>query len=387
MNPSHSVDFIDSTPRLRQFCEHLRGAHWVALDTEFLRERTYFPKFCLLQIASGAHAACIDPLALDSLEPLERILFDPAITKVLHSGRQDLEIFHHLWGRLPQPIFDTQLAAPLIGLAEQISYAGLVSELLGVSLGKGQTRTDWSLRPLSEAQIRYAADDVIYLAAAYQSLLGRLEALDRLDWLQDDFAALLNPDLYRNSPELAWQRVGGSHQLRGKALATLQGLAAWREVTARELDIPRGWVVKDEALIDLARLQPVQPDELKRIRGIEERSLKRHGEALCRVIAEARQRTPQMPEAVARAPRKTPDQEALIDLLSAVVRLRAAQHSLNPAVLASRKDLEQLLDQPEQSKLLKGWRKTMAGEELAAILQGECHLVVTDGRLHVKHYA
>lgn len=387
MNPSHPIDFIDSPSKLQDFCAGLRGAEWIAVDTEFLREKTYYPKFCLLQIATGSHAACIDPLALDSLDPLTEILFDPAVTKVLHSGRQDLEIFYQLWHRLPAPLFDTQLAAPLIGLAEQISYAGFIAELLGVSLAKSHTRTDWSLRPLSEAQLRYAADDVIYLGAAYQALRGRLEALDRLGWLENDFAALLNPALYDTPPEQAWQRIGGIQQLRPRQLAALQTLAAWREDTARRQDIPRNWVVKDEVLLDLARIAPKSPDDLRRIRGLEERTLKRYGNELCRLVREAQDKTPEPLDAKARPPRKSADQEALLDLLNAVVRLRASQHALNPAVLAGRKDLEQLLDQPEESKLLQGWRKAMAGEELAAILRGECQIAVAGGRLHVRHGA
>ncbi len=387
MNPHSHVDFIDSMPRLQEFCTALRGSDWLAVDTEFLREKTYYPKFCLLQIARGPHVACIDPLAFDNLDPLAELLFDPSITKVLHAGRQDLEIFYQHWNNLPAPIFDTQIAAPLIGLSEQISYAGMVADLLGVSLGKSHTRTDWSLRPLSEAQLRYAADDVIYLGAAYQALRGKLEALGRLAWLDDDFTALLNPALYDYSPELAWQRIGGSQQLKGRQLSVLQALAAWRETTAREQDIPRAWVIRDEALLDLARLSPSNTEEIKRIRGIEERTLKRYGNALCKTIREGQNRPPPALEIKNRAARRPPEQEAILDLLGAVVRLRAAQHTLNPAVLAGRKDLEQLLDEPAECKLLKGWRKAMAGEELAAIIRGECQIGVADGQMRIKHHA
>ncbi|BBL73825.1 ribonuclease D [Methylomagnum ishizawai] len=387
MNAQPHTVFIDSTAHLREFCAALQDADWLAVDTEFLREKTYYPKFCLLQIACGPQVACIDPLAIDDLEPLAALLFDPAITKVFHAGRQDLEIFYQIWNKLPAPIFDTQIAAPLVGLAEQISYAGLVAEILGVSLGKSHTRTDWSLRPLSEAQLRYAADDVIYLGAAYQALRGKLEALGRLDWLEDDFTALLNPELYESPPELAWQRIGGVQTLKSRQLSALRALAAWRETTAREQDIPRNWVVRDEALLDLARLSPTTPEELKRIRGLEERTLKRYGNTLCKTILAGRDQPPPPLEWKARSARRPPEQEALLDLLSAVVRLRAAQHTLNPAILAGRKDLEQLLDEPQDSRLLKGWRKTMAGEELAALLHGECHISVSDGLLHIQHYA
>ncbi|WP_347257800.1 ribonuclease D, partial [Methylocaldum sp.] len=166
MTPLSQISYIDSPSQLQDFCRAVENSPWLAVDTEFLREKTYFPKFCLLQIATADKIACIDPLALESLDPVADLLFDPAITKVFHAGRQDLEIFFHLWGKLPAPIFDTQIAAPLIGLPEQISYAGLISELLGITLGKGHARTDWSLRPLADAQLRYAADDVVHLGTA-----------------------------------------------------------------------------------------------------------------------------------------------------------------------------------------------------------------------------
>ncbi|HYE37633.1 ribonuclease D [Methylocaldum sp.] len=384
MTPLSQISYIDSLNELQDFCGTVKNASWLAVDTEFLREKTYFPKFCLLQIASADKVACIDPLAFESLEPIADLLFDPAITKVFHAGRQDLEIFFHLWGRLPAPIFDTQIAAPLIGLPEQISYAGLISELLGLNLSKGHARTDWSLRPLTEAQLRYAADDVIHLGTAYLELRRELEALSRLSWPENEFAALLNPQLYENAPELAWQRIGGYYQLNASQLAVLQALAAWREDAARQQDIPRNWFVKDEVLFDLARLMPAAPDNLKLIRGLEERTIKRYGNQLCQIIQESKNRPPPAISLKSRQAKKTPEQEALLDVLTAVVRLRAAQHTLNPAVLAGRKDLEQLMEEPEQSKLLHGWRKAMAGEELEALLRGERQLRVMNGRLQME---
>ncbi len=178
--------YIDTPDLLNELCAKLSNAPWIVMDTEFLRERTYFPKFCLLQIAVPGLVACVDPLALESLEPLFEIIFNPAIPKVFHSGRQDLEIFYHLCGKLPSPVFDTQIAAPLLGLGEQVSYANMVTELLGVNLTKSHSRTDWTRRPLSPEQLRYAADDVIYLEQAYLLMLQRLEKLGRLAWLEGD---------------------------------------------------------------------------------------------------------------------------------------------------------------------------------------------------------
>lgn len=375
--------YIDTPEHLRHFCDSLRGARWLALDTEFLREKTYFPNFCLLQIASENSVACIDPLSLDSLHPLFEIIYDSTITKVFHAGRQDMEIFYHLWGRLPAPVFDTQIAAPLLGFAEQISYAGLVSELLGITLDKVHARTDWTRRPLSPEQLRYAADDVIYLGAIYQKLLARLDQLGRLDWLEDDFAELTDPALYENPADLAWRRVSGAHRLKGGQLAVLQALAAWREETARAKDLPRGWLLKEEAIFDLARQQPTRAEELRAVRGIDDRFVKTHGAVLCRLIQQARSRTPTPVELKPRPARKTVEQEAVLDVLMAVVRLRAAQNTLNPAILASRKDVEQLMDRAEDAKLLQGWRKKMAGEELAAVLGGQVSLTIAGGSLLV----
>ncbi len=372
---------IDSVSALEQFCSGLRGAEWLALDTEFLREKTYFPKFCLLQIASDTQqVACIDPLALSTLEPLRELLFDDRILKVFHAGRQDMEIFYHLWGGLPGPVFDTQIAAPLLGMADQIGYAGLVAELLGVNLSKSHTRTDWSIRPLSTSQIRYAADDVIYLAAAFQKLRDRLQALGRSQWLQADFAQLLEPALYENPPELAWQRISGASQLRGRALAVLQALAAWRERLAREENIPRSWIIKDEVLVNLARLSPTTIEDIRLMRGLDERIVRRHGEQLLNLIATTDLQS-QTSDQTKRPPRKTPEQEALFDALSAVVRLNAAGHAMNPTMLATRKDLEQFIEEPDDSRLLEGWRKGMIGEDLQALLQGDIVLRVEAGRL------
>ncbi|MCX7112310.1 MAG: ribonuclease D [Proteobacteria bacterium] len=376
--------YIDTPDQLGDLCAKLAGTPWIVMDTEFLREKTYFPKFCLLQIAAPDVVACVDPIALESLGPLFDILFDPGIIKIFHSGRQDLEIFYNLCGKLPGPVFDTQIAAPLLGLGEQISYAGLVAELLGVNLTKSHSRTDWTRRPLSPEQLSYAADDVIYLEQAYLAMLPRLEKLGRLTWLEADFKELLDPSNYENPQELAWQRIGGVNQLKNKPLSIVQTLAAWREQTARSQDLPRGWVIKDDALLDLARQQPTNLDDLKLVRGLDERMVKRHGMVICRLIQEAMGNPPRTLEHRPRSSKKTGEQDAVLDLLMAVVRLRATQNTLNPTLLASRKDLEQLLDDDPHARLLHGWRKTMVGDELAAVLRGEMALKIVNGGLSIE---
>lgn len=192
--------YIETADELAVFCGKIAPSAWLALDTEFIREKTYYPQLCLLQISNGTVAACIDPLKLNSLEPLLEIIMNPAIVKIFHAGRQDLEIFHHQWQRVPGPVFDTQLAAALLGLGEQIGYANLVKQLLGVELSKSHTRADWSLRPLQEGQLRYALDDVVYLGRLYTELRTRLAEKDRLNWMTEEFEQLADNTTYAVDP-------------------------------------------------------------------------------------------------------------------------------------------------------------------------------------------
>ncbi|MGH8547864.1 MAG: ribonuclease D [Methylococcales bacterium] len=379
-----AIDYIDTAFELEAFCKQIGRSDWLAIDTEFLRENTYFPKFCLLQIANTERVACIDPLTIEDLGPLFDILYDPKIIKVFHSGRQDLEIFFNIRGCLPGPVFDTQLAAPLLGLTEQISYAALVSELLGVSLVKAHTRADWSKRPLSSAQINYAGNDVIYLARIYMKMHERLSSLGRLDWLADDFAFLLDPDHYKNPPDQAWQRIRGAQSLNGGSLSILQCLANWREEAAYRNNTPRNWIVKDDVLLNIARLKPSRVDELGTLRGLHERAFKRYGQKICELVERARNNPPIDTDIKSRAVRKSPQQEVLINLLTGVVHQIALEHSLSAATLAPRKDLEQLISGNPDTRLLHGWRKAIVGEDLLAILGGAKTISIRGGVIHLE---
>ncbi len=379
-----NIQYINTPDQLAKLCEQIKKESWLALDTEFLREKTYYPKFCLLQIATPEWVACVDPIALPSLDILFEVLYSPSIVKVFHSSRQDLEIFFQLTGKLPEPLFDTQIAAPLLGFQENPGYAMLVSSLLNVNLNKAHTRADWSKRPLIEAEIQYAADDVIYLCKIYQLMLQKLAELGRTDWLERDFAELTNPDLYQVKPEQAWLKIKGKNKLTGKQLSIVQALAEWREKTAQSEDRPKSWLLRDELLFDMAKLQPETVAELANVRGINERAVNRYGTELCQLITAAKNRLPIPLNEKGRPAKKTQQQEAILDILTALVRIRAEENLLNPMILATRKDLEVLLfDDDDECPLLHGWRFEMAGRELIGLLKGELLLGIESDKLAI----
>ena len=374
--------YIDTPEQLEQFCGAIRNSRWLALDTEFIREKTYWPQLCLLQVCNGETAACVDPLTLENINPLIDILMDPAIVKVFHAGRQDLEIFNFHWQKLPAPLFDTQLAATLLGLGEQLGYANLVQKLLGIELDKGHTRTDWAQRPLHQGQLRYALDDVIYLGKLYLDLSAKLRSLGRENWLQEELEILASPDTYQMDPDSTWQKIKGRQRLKGVQLAVLQSLAAWRENQAIVSDRPRRWILKDEILVDLARRMPKTVDDMGRTRGLDQGTLKRQGENLLNLIAKSRSLPKSYwPQDKLPPAQLNPNQEALADLLMCSLRLLAEQNQVSPAVLASRSTLNQLIAGERDLELLHGWRRMLAGEALLGVLDGRLRPRLTDGRL------
>jgi len=364
--------FIDTPEQLHDLCNRLASSEWLALDTEFLREKTYYPKFCLLQIANDHIAACIDPLQIDDFSALLPLLKDPNITKIFHAGRQDLEIFHQLWDTLPTPLFDTQLAAMLTGHGDQIGYAPLVQKLLGITLDKSHSRTDWSLRPLAQEQHRYALDDVIYLGKIYSQLKTELENLGRTPWLADDFKILATAATYQIDPQQQWQRIRGRQHLKGVQLAILQSLASWREALAIERNKPKGWIIKDDVLLELARRKPKDKAQLSRTRGLEGHAIERHGDTLLKLISNSSTLPPEAwPQETTLRTRLTTEQEAMTDILMCAVRLLAKEKKLSPQALATRKELEQFTAGSQDPAFLSGWKKAVIGDDLQKILAGE----------------
>lgn len=378
-----SVPYIDNPADLATYCAELRRHDWFAIDTEFMREKSYYPQLCLIQIATEDGAVCIDPFGIDDLGPLLELLYDPAILKVFHAARQDLEIFHVMRGTPPAPVFDTQLAATLLGHGDQIGYGALVKETLGVELEKAHSRADWSLRPLTPEQLEYAADDVRYLVKVYQKQRVALELNGRLPWLAEDFAALSDPRTYENPPQEAWRRIKGVNFLKGVQLAVLQQIAAWREQVAQDSDRPRRWVLKDEVMFDMAKLIPDGLDKLGRIRGLEKGTVERNGKRLLELIQQGKQTPrsdwPQLETVV----RLAPEQEALVDAMMALVRLRAMEQQVSASTLAPRREVERLLSGDTEAVLRHGWRAQLVGQDLQRLLNGDLLLQVRQGQLEV----
>lgn len=353
---------IDTPTALSNLCQQLAEAPWIAVDTEFVRERSYHAHLCLLQVASDTALACIDTLALAQLEPLIEILCTPDIVKVMHGSQQDLEIFQRLWGQVPTPLFDTQIAAALLGQGEQIGYAPLVQALLDMPLDKSQTRTDWSQRPLSAAQLHYAADDVRFLGALYQRQRGALLAHQRLDWLWAETQKLCELSAIPPSTDSPWRRVKGHRNLRGIHLAVLRNLSQWREQQAEARDLPRQWVIRDEQLLTLARRMPRTGEQLQRL-NLDKRLLHRDSQALLQQIHQAIQAPPEnWPQSPAYTPLDS-QQQALLEQAQGAIRQCAEQHGLSPALLATRRDLERWVV-GGQIPALEGWRNTLLGDTL-----------------------
>lgn len=374
--------YIDTPAALAELCSRLKGKAWIAVDTEFMRERTYYPELCLVQVATDELVACVDPLALPSLEPLLAVFLDERTVKVLHAARQDLEIFFHMAGKVPQPVFDTQVAARFLGLPDQSGYGAVVQSMLGITLDKSHARTDWARRPLSDAALDYAADDVRHLRNLYHKILAELAARERGAWVEPELKALVDEKLYRPDPDNAWQRVRGVQRLKPKTITLIKSLAAWRERTAMAENRPRQWIVKDESLMDLAKQLPGDLESLAAVRGVGESLAKRHGAELLKMLGEDAEAS-----AVERPSRETPlkpDQEALVDALNALLRLSAARGDVSAASLANRAELERLVRGERELQILKDWRLEMAGRELVEFLEGRLTLSAQGGALKVK---
>jgi ribonuclease D len=356
---------ITSPPQLAALGALLAGEARVGLDTEFLRERTYRPQLCLLQLASAVDAVCVDPLALPDLAPLAGVLAAASVVKVMHASRQDLEVLLPHTG-LVRPVFDTQIAAALTGLPAQVGYAEAVRRLFGRELAKSHTRADWSRRPLSAEQLEYALDDVRYLLPLAAHLSEQLERLGRLGWLSEELAALADPRGLTTEPDSAWLRIRGLHGLDPARARLARALAAWRERRALEYDRPRGWILADNVLRAIVLEVPRTLEELGRIADMPPAVVRRRGSELLGEVRAAG--VPDPAPAAPGRPRSDPAAAALVKKLAAIIQAAAAELNLVPEVLATRRDLEQLAAGSRDGALLRGWRRALIGERLLAAL-------------------
>jgi len=335
----------------------------IGVDTEFLRERTYRAELCLLQLTSQSGPVCVDPLALGELEPLRHVLGPQGPVKVLHAARQDLEVLAPLVGTIA-PLFDTQIAAALAGFPAQVGYAELVRRLLELELPKGQTRTDWSRRPLSAEQVDYALDDVRYLLPLRERLLEELDRLQRLSWLAEDLLALQDPALITPDPTSAWLRFKGTEGWDEGRLLLLRSLAEWRERRAIARNRPRGWILDDAVLREIVQRVPRDRVQLSHIEAIPEGVVKHSGDDILALLEAAR--IPEPPPPLPRRERPDPQLVARTKRLSQKVQGVAQELNIAPEVLATRKDLEAIARGVEADKVLRGWRATLLAETLRA---------------------
>lgn len=366
---------ITTTAELKAFSASIAKRPFVAVDTEFMREKTFWPILCLIQAAAEGEEAIIDPLAEGiDLKPFLKVLGNESVVKVFHAARQDLEIFYRLIKDIPAPLFDTQIAAMACGFGDQIGYEPLMRSLLKAKIDKGSRFTDWSRRPLSDAQLSYALSDVTHLRDAYPILQQKLEQQSRLQWVEEEMYALHDPDLYYVKPENAWKRL----KLRGvrqKELGPVIKLAEWRELEAHKRDTPRSRILKDEAIFELARLQPTTPGELGRARSISngfERS--NAGAAIIEVIKSGQKLPPkQLPSIIENDKQKPPAD--VIELLKVLLKRQCEVYGVAPKLIASSADLEELARRDDADiPALHGWRREVFGDAALRLKRGELAL-------------
>lgn len=379
-----SYMYIATQENLAAFVERARSSSVLAIDTEFLREKTYYAKLCLLQMATDDEVLIVDPFEMDDLSVMAPLLEDERIVKLFHAAGQDLEIILREVGVLPRPVFDTQIAAALLGHTQQIGYAALVHAECGVSLKKIDSFTDWSRRPLSASQRDYAADDVVYLPRLYAGMRAALEEKGRLHWLDHDFEELSDPARYEANERERFRRLKRVSQLSRRQLSAAREVAAWRELEAQRRDVPRKWVVTDEQIVEACKREARTIDELFMVRGLSDRLSTKDARAVVSLISSALSAPPDTWPELDRCGKSEPNVDAELDLMSALVRLRAKENGIAFPTLASHDDLARVArGYREGVDLLRGWRRAIVGEELLELLDGRLALSL-DGGLKVE---
>jgi len=380
------MTLIKDNATLSEFCSRLKSTDYITVDTEFMREKTYWPILCLIQVAGPDDAAAIDTLAegLD-LSPLYDLFDDTSILKVFHAARQDLEIFFHLTGRLPMPVFDTQVAAMVCGFGDSVGYEQLASKLTKHRIDKSSRFTDWSLRPLKKKQLDYAISDVVYLRPAYDKLRKRLHANGRESWTEEEMATLTRAETYRSDPRTVFRRIKCRTQ-SSRMLAVLRELAAWREAEAQRRDVPRNRVLRDETLVEMAHHRPRDVKDLARTRGLGSNLANgRYG----REILAAIEAGIAVPDQDCPTPQLKPDLPRGIgpvtDLLKVLLKAKCEQWDVANKLVASSADIDQIAAFGEDCDVpaMRGWRREVFGEEALKVRRGDAGLVINNGKVTI----
>ena len=376
---------ITNTADLEAVCRRLHDEPYVTVDTEFIREKTYYPKLCLVQLAGNDDNIIIDPLAdgLD-LTPLFELLSNEKVLKIFHAAQQDVEIFYKLMGKIPAPIFDTQIAAMVCGFGESVGYESLVNRLLNETLDKASRYTDWEQRPLTTRQLNYAIADVTHLRQIYEHLHGRITARNRESWIEEEIAKLNEVSQYHTNPDEAWRRL--KYKNRSPAyLNILRAAAAWRERTSQVKNIPRGRLLKDEVVVQIASMNPHNMDELAEVRGAMRHLNVDNAQSLMDALEKARA-TPkeEYPRDEKKRKQLEPEQEGLVDVLKMLLKMQCEQHGVAPKLVANKEDLAALVLGRSDVPCLQGWRYDVFGKRASQFLQGSLLLKAVRGTIQFE---
>lgn len=377
--------YITDAEELDKFIARASNSSVLAIDTEFLREKTYFPMLCLMQLATDAEVVLIDPFKVHNLQVLAPLMKDENIVKIFHAAKQDLEIIYREVKVLPWPVFDTQIAATLMGQMQQVGYANLISSVCGVKLKKTDSFTDWSNRPLKTSQLNYAAEDVIYLPQAYALMKKQLQAAGRLSWLDEDFRDLVDPAKYRQNPRERFRNLKRASTLTPRQLSAAREITAWRETRAIARDIPRKWVLSDEQIVEACKRGAKSVNDLYMVRGMREKLPIRDARMVASMMRDGFAKPKSEWPALSPANKNEQNVDVVIDLMSALVRKRARENDIAINTLASHADLVALArGHFDETNLLRGWRADVVGRELQDLVAGNIKLRVIDYDIEIE---
>lgn len=377
------MTLITKTPDLKAFCERAAASSYIAIDTEFVRETTYWSQLCLIQVGLEDEAVAIDPLAegLD-LQTFFELLENQNVIKVFHSGRQDIEIFYHLTGKIPTPIFDTQIAAMVCGFGESVGYDVLVQKYTKISIDKSSRYTHWGQRPLTEKQLAYALADVIHLRVIYEKLHAKILTDDRLHWLDDELGILKDPGTYAIDPYAIWKKIK-VRSAKPRMLAILREIAAWREITAQKRNVPRGRVIRDEVMIELSAASPRSLHDLSRMRGLSTSFIEgADGKSILKLIEQAHSLPLEDCPQVKKDDPSPPGSAALVEMLRLLLKIKSEKYHVAPKLIATNADLETIARSPDPIvPALEGWRLEIFGNAALALKTGKVAIGIKNNKI------